>query len=107
MSITDHPAYKRAYTEMQSEIANKIEPISEVMHRWEAERALIRRDPHLAALLRIEAIADDRAENHQCAASKLVVIRDLARRVVADAHGKFKNPLFPFGCAEPGSGVVD
>lgn len=69
--------------------------LSEVGRRWEAERYLMRNDPKLAALLRVEAIADDRAENNQCAAAKLVVIRDLVRRVLADAEGKFKNPIFP------------
>ena len=96
MSITDHPAYKRAYTEMQSEIASKIEPISEVMHSWEAERALIRRDPELAKLYRAEAIADGRAECHVSEAAKLPAIRDLLREVIALRTGRaFKNPLFP------------
>ena len=70
--------------------------LSEVGRRWEAERYLMRTDPMLAALLRIEAIADDRAENHQCCASKIVAIRDLVRRVLSEIDGKpFRNPLFP------------
>ena len=72
------------------------EPLSEVSRRWESERWLMRNDPVLAILLRIEAIAGDRAECQQCAASKLVAIGDLARQAAEKHTGKpFKNPLFP------------
>ena len=71
-------------------------PISEVMQRWDAERAMLHDDPVRAILLRIEAMADHRAENHVCAASKLAMIVELARTATAKHTGeKFVNPIFP------------
>ena len=85
MSITEHPDFRRGYREM-----------SEAMQRLEDESHLMRNDPVLWALLRAEAIAGHRAENHVCEASKLPMICDLLRKAIADKTGKpFKNPLFP------------
>jgi len=95
MSITDHPAYTKAYREMQADLG-KVEPISETMRRWEAQKTIERRDPVLALLLRIEAIADHRAENHQCMGSKLTLIAQLAREAAVKHTGNpFRNPGFP------------
>jgi len=66
-SLTEHPAFKKAYAEM-----------SETMRRFDAESEMLRRDPVHALLLRIEAISGHRAENHQCEASKLAIVRELA-----------------------------
>lgn len=74
----------------------KFPPISDVMKRWDAECAMLRADPVRALLLRIEAIANDRAECHVSEASKLPTIRDLARMAVEKHTGaKFDNPIFP------------
>lgn len=91
--ITEHPAYREAYAKAA---ANPLEPISDVIRRWNAERDLLRADPILAKLLRVEAVADHRAENHVCAASKLPMIRDLVREIIEAKTGKpFSNPIFP------------
>lgn len=72
------------------------EQLSEVGRRWEGERYLYRTDPVLALLLRIEAIAGNRAENHMHAMSKLTAIGDLAREAAEKHTGKpFRNPIFP------------
>jgi hypothetical protein len=69
---------------------------SETALRWESERYLMRNDPLLAKMLRAEAIAGHRAENHVSEASKLPMIRDLLRDAIAEHTGKpFKNPIFP------------
>lgn len=95
MSITEHPDFAVGRTAAAVEMA-AVEPISDVMRRWEAERYMLRNDPVLAILLRIEAIAAHRAENHVCDASKLPAIADLAREAV-EKHTKkpFRNTLFP------------
>jgi hypothetical protein len=73
-TLTEHPAFKLAYAET-----------SEAMRRVYAEEAMVRRDPVQAILLRIDAIASHRAENHQCEASKLVLVRELIRLAI-EAH---------------------
>lgn len=94
-SITDTPAYAAGLADGRK-IARTIEPISETMHRWEAERALMRQNPKLHAMLRAEAIAGGRAECHVSEAAKLPAIRDLLIAAIEAETGKpFKNPLFP------------
>ncbi len=69
---------------------------SATMARWDAEQALLKSDPVLALLCRIEAIADHRAENDVCAANKLPAIADLARMAIAKHTGHpFENLIFP------------
>ena len=84
-SLMEHPAYRKAYSEM-----------SATMRRIHDEEAMVRRDPVRALLLRIDAIADHRAENHVCEASKLVLVRELVRHAI-EAHtgNKYENPLYP------------
>jgi hypothetical protein len=66
--------------------------------QFDAERALMSVDPVLARLLRAEAIADHRADNHVCEAAKLPAIRDLLRLAIVAHTGKpFENPIFPEG----------
>src|SRR5215467_11699965 len=83
-SLMEHPAYKQAYSEM-----------SATMRRIHDEEAMVRRDPVRALLLRIDAIAGHRAENHQCEASKLLLVKELARLAI-EAHTArpYENPLF-------------
>lgn len=60
------------------------------------KRTVEREDPVLAALLRIEAIGDQRIENDQCALSKLAAVRRIAREAIAAHTGHpFTNPLYP------------
>jgi len=84
--LTEHPAFKVGYAEM-----------SETMRRFDAESQMLRLDPVRALLLRIEAISGHRAENHQCEASKLAIVRELARLAIKAHTGEeFRsNPIFP------------
>jgi hypothetical protein len=89
MNLADHPI--QGLCKMLSASA-----LSDVGHRWEAERTLQRQNPKLAALLRAEAIAGGRAECHVAEAAKLPAIRDLLIAVIEAETGKpFRNPLFP------------
>jgi hypothetical protein len=64
--------------------------------RERAETALLATNRVLALLCRIEAIADQRADNDVAAVAKLPTIRDLARRAIgAHTGAPFENPLFP------------
>jgi hypothetical protein len=64
--------------------------------RQRAETALLATDRVLALLCRIEAIADQRADNDVAAVAKLPTIRDLARCAIgAHTGAPFENPLFP------------
>jgi hypothetical protein len=69
---------------------------SYIVARHRAETALLATDRALALLYRIEAIADQRADNDVAAVAKLPNIRDLARAAIAAHTGTpFDNPLFP------------
>jgi hypothetical protein len=64
--------------------------------RQRAETALLATDRVLALLCRIEANADQRADNDVAAVAKLQAIRDLARGAISAHTGApFDNPLFP------------
>ncbi len=101
MSIDTEIERARATNNAMAALARAItgagdSPKSAVMRRWDAEREMIRTDPLLAALYRVEAICDDRAENHMCDDSKMAAVKDTIRRVVAQYTGApFRNPLFP------------
>jgi hypothetical protein len=70
--------------------------VSYLVARHHAETALLATDRSLALLYRIEAIADQRADNDVAAVAKLPAIRDLARAAIAAHTGApFDNPLFP------------
>jgi hypothetical protein len=70
--------------------------VSYLVARHRAETALLATDRSLALLYRIEAIADQRADNDVAAVAKLPAIRDLARAAIAAHTGApFDNPLFP------------
>lgn len=63
---------------------------------YDQKMAMARENPVLAALLRIEALGDQRIGNDQCALSKLAEVRELARKAVVDATGlPFRNELYP------------
>lgn len=65
------------------------------VERFAAECDLLRSDPVLALLCRIEAVADDRADNDCNAGAKLAGITELARMAIAKHTGRpFENPLF-------------
>lgn len=94
--MTESPDFARGRADVRAETARTVEPISETMRRWEADKWLARNDPFMSLLLRAEAIAGHRAENHVCEASKLPMIRDVLREAIELHTGKpFRNPIFP------------
>jgi hypothetical protein len=87
--------FKRGYDAMR-EAMDQAPPISEAVSRFDASATAWKDVPALAALLEIEALADHRIWGDVCAASKLPMIRDMARRAIERTTGeKFSNPLFP------------
>src|SRR5262245_42968761 len=89
MNNTNHPAdFQRGRCEARDELGRAVEPISKTMQRWDDERYLERNDLVLARLLRAEAMAGHRAENHVCDASKLPMIRDLLREAITAYTGR-------------------
>lgn len=77
-------------------------PLSPVLRAHDAKMALQREQPLLAAVLRAEAIADQRIDCDQNAFAKLVEIRDLLRDAWEAAHGgdAFFNQLYPLRSGE-------
>jgi hypothetical protein len=69
---------------------------SVTLARHRAETALLKTNRVLALLCRMEAIADQRADNDVAAVAKLPTLRDLAREAIeAHTRAPFDNPLFP------------
>lgn len=66
------------------------------IERFDAEQQLMRRDPVLALLCIIEALADDRAENDLAGWAKQSKIQSLAREAIEKHTGApFANPIYP------------
>lgn len=86
------PERDSAFLDALSRIGRPQRPID----RFTAETELAKDVPALAALLRIEAIADGRAENDQNEFAKAALIRKIAREAVEKTTGEpFVNPIYP------------
>lgn len=99
--IDDLPAFAQ-------QVANLRNALDDLLNDIALQQRITGTDPHdiktlmqrtcpvLACLYRIEAMADHRIANDQCAVSKLTDIRDLAVQAIEERHGgPFTNPIYP------------